>query len=276
MPIPAYWPKTGFFRSQFKKKRTNLKNRKVLKQIKSKKKRKRTQIRHKEKETPLKLFGINCAGLKSKLDSFDDILKRVKAQIWTLQETKLKQNEKLKCEMASKYQIYYLSRKEIQGGGIAIGVDREIESTLVREGNDSIEALVVQIVIDNFPIRIVVAYGPQENDLKEKKEEFWNFLEEEATKAELIGCGFMVQMDGNVHGGPKLIKGDPNVQNMNGNFFESFLKRNQHLTVANNLNICEGAITRIRNLKNSKTEKAILDFLLINEKLEPFFKEDGC
>ena len=98
----------------------------------------------------MKLFGINCAGLKSKLDSFDDILKRVNAHIWTLQETKLKQNEHLKSEMFPKYQIYYLSRKETQGGGIAIGVDKEIESTLVREGNDKIEALVVQIVIESI------------------------------------------------------------------------------------------------------------------------------
>ena len=57
------------------------------------------------------------------------------------------------------------------------------------------------------------------------------------------------------------------------NFSKIFPQRNQYLTVANNLNICEGAITRIRNLKNSKTEKAILDFLLINEKLEPFLKK---
>ena len=244
-----------------------------MKQTKSKKKRKRVQVRIKQKETPLKLFGMNCAGLKSKLDSFDDILKRVGAHIWTLQETKLKQNEKLKCEMASKYQIYYLSRKDLQGGGLAIGIDKDIESTLVREGNDVVETLVVQIVIEKLPIRIVVAYGPQENDTKERKEEFWRFLEEEATKAELLGYGFMVQMDANVHGGPKLIKDDPNEQNMNGKCFKNFLERNQYLTVANNMNICKGAITRIRNLKNNKTEKAILDFLLINGKLEPFLKK---
>ena len=82
--------------------------------MKSKKKRKRSQIRSQHKETPLRLFGINCAGIKSKLDSFDNILKHVKAQIFTLQETKLKQNEKLKCEMALKYQIYDLSRKDTQ------------------------------------------------------------------------------------------------------------------------------------------------------------------
>ena len=85
--------------------------------------------------------------------------------------------------MNKNYQIYYLAREKSQGGGLAIGISKELESTLVREGNDQIEALVVQITVEKFPIRIVTAYGPQENETKEKKEEFWNFLEEEATKA---------------------------------------------------------------------------------------------
>ena len=237
------------------------------------KKRKRVQYRAKDKISKLKLFGINSAGLKSKLYSFNNILQQIKPQIWTIQETKLKQNENLKGEIAEKYQIFYLSRRETQGGGLAIGVDKEIESTLMREGNDEVEALVVQIVIEKLPIRVVAAYGPQESDLKEKKENFWKFLEEETTKAELLGQGLLIQMDANVHGGPKLIKNDPNVQNSNGKLFEQFLDRNPYLTVANNMNICEGVITRIRNLKNDKTEKAILDFLIINEKLELFLEK---
>ena len=155
-----------------------------------KKKRKREQKRNKNKEMKLRLFGINSAGLKSKLDSFYDILKCVNAQIWTIQETKMKQNEILKGDMNKNYQIYYLAREKSQGGGLAIGISKELESTLVREGNDQIEALVVHITIEKFPIRIVTAYGPQENETKEKREEFWNFLEEEATKAELLEHGY--------------------------------------------------------------------------------------
>ena len=39
----------------------------------------------------------------------------------------------------------------------------------------------------------------------------------------------------------------------------------------NALSICEGVITRQRELE-SKTEKAVLDFFLVNEKLYPFLK----
>ena len=87
-----------------------------------------------------------------------------------------------------------------------------------------------------------------------------------------MGQGFMLQMDGNLHGGPELIKGDPNVQNSNGKLFMQFLDRNKYLTVAKNLDFCQGVIIRMRILKN-KTEKAILDFLIINEKLRPFLSK---
>ena len=130
------------------------------------------QKRERNEISKIRLFGINSAGLKSKLDSFNDILKRINPQIWTIQETKLKPNENLKGDISQKYQIFYLSRNGKQGGGLAIGISKEIESTLMREGNDQVEALVVQIVIDKLPIRVVVAYGPQETELKEKKEEF--------------------------------------------------------------------------------------------------------
>ena len=101
------------------------------------------------------MFGVNSAGIKCKLESLDVILNQLNPQIWTIQETKLKPNEKLKSEVTNKYQIYYLYRKESQGGGLAIGIDKEIESTLIKEGNDEVEAIVVQIMLDRFPIKVV-------------------------------------------------------------------------------------------------------------------------
>ena len=80
----------------------------------------------------------------------------------------MKQNETLKGEETDKFQIFYLNRKNSLGGGIVVGVDKDIESTLVREGDDDIEALVVQVVLGTIPVKIVVAYGPQENSKKEK------------------------------------------------------------------------------------------------------------
>ena len=72
----------------------------------------------------IKIFGINCAGIKSKLKSFEIILNDLKPTVWMLQETKLRPHEKIECESVSDYQVFYLNRQSVQGGGIAIGVDK--------------------------------------------------------------------------------------------------------------------------------------------------------
>ena len=76
-------------------------------------------------------------------------------------------------------------------------------------------------------------------------------------------------MDGNLHAGDELIKNDPNHQNMNGKLFMQFLQRNPSLTVVNSLTIVEGLITRQREFESRK-ERAILDFFIVNEKLKLF------
>ena len=120
-------------------------------------------------------------------------------------------------------------------------------------------------------MRIVTAYGPQENAVKDKKDTFWEVLEKEINDAEFEEEGLILQMDGNLHAGPDLLKNDPNKQNQNGRLFMEFLERNPHLTVVNALNVCEGLITRSRNVEN-KIEQAVLDFFVVNEKILPFIK----
>ena len=127
----------------------------------------------------------------------------------------------------------------------------------------------VLVVVGNIPIRVIVGYGPQENALVEKKQKFWSFLEEEINQAEIEGQGVLLQMDGNLHAGSALVKGDPNVQNKNGKLFMDFLERNPSITVVNALFMCEGLITRRRVFEN-RTEEAVLDFFAVNEKLRPF------
>ena len=241
------------------KSKKNLARKKVLKQKKVKKTRKRNVKRNRIRTNKLRMIGINAAGIKCKLDSLSDILKCLKPQIWAVQESKLKPSETIKFEGIDKFQMFYLNRQESQGGGLAIGIDKDIESTLVREGNDTIEALVLQAVIGKLSVKIIVGYGPQENALKEKKENFWEFLEHETNKAELAEQGVIIQMDGNLHAEPKVVKNDPNIANNNGKLFKDFLERNPYLFVGNNLDICHGTITRQRILEN-RTEKAILDF----------------
>ena len=237
-------------------------------------KRKRVQKRNKiNKVQTLKIYGINAAGIKCKLKSFSNVLSRLSPQIWMIEETKLKPGETIKCENIDDFQVFYLYRHNSQGGGLALGVTRDLESTLIRDGDDDVEAMAVQVVVGTLPIRVLLAYGAQENDMKEKKDNFWNFLEEEVNLADVNEEGLILQMDGNLHAGPDLVQDDPNPQNKNGKMFLEFLERNPSLIVVNTLDICEGLITRRREVKQSegiKTEKAVLDFFVVNERMLPF------
>ena len=137
---------------------------------------------------------------------------------------------------------------------MALGVEKSIESTLVREGNDEIEA-----VLGEIPVRIIVGNELQENALKDTKNKFWVFFEREVGEAELEGHGVIVGMDGNLHAGPALI--NPNPQNINGKLFMEFLDRNKSLTVVNSLNIlCKDLITR-RSDSKSRTEETYYSLL---------------
>ena len=132
--------------------------------LKQKKCRKRNKNgKNKIISKSVKFYGINAAGIKSKLKSFDNIISVLKPSIWAIQETKLKPGETIKCESENEYQIFYLNRQKSQGGGIALGVDKRIETTLIRDGNE-VEILSVQAQLGGIPTRIFVGYGPQESD----------------------------------------------------------------------------------------------------------------
>ena len=245
---------------------------KILKQKKPKRIRKRNEKRKKIiKYKEINFFGINAAGIKSKLKSFNEVLMRIKPKIWFVQETKLKPQEEIICEAVNNFQVFYLNRHDSQGGGLAIGVVKDFESTLLREGNDEVEAISIKIGAGKLSIRTVLAYGPQENSKKEKKDMLWEFLEQEVNQAKLDEDGLVIQLDGNLHAGMEVIKNDPNIQNKNGKLFFNFLKRNPSLVVVNALSLCEGLITRRRELEE-KTEEAVLDFFIINERMLLYLK----
>jgi hypothetical protein len=190
------------------------------------------------------LYGINSAGIKSKIKSFEEVLSRLRPQIWMVEETKLKPHENIKSDALSDFQVFYLSRQNSQWGGLALGVLKMFQSTFIKEGDDETEVMSVLVVVGDIPIRIIVGYGVQENATKERKEKFWDFIEKEVIQAELENQGLIIQMDGNLHDGPDLVKNDPNQQKQNGKLFMQFLQRNTSLSVVNALSICEGVITR--------------------------------
>ena len=157
----------------------------------------------------------------------------------------------------------------MKGGGVAIGVLNELEPSWISQGDDNTEALTIEIWLDNFPVRLVCGYGPQEYDSKERKDGFWDYLNTQVQNAAAGGAGFIIQMDGNLWASENIVMGDVKVQNQNGKMFEQFLTKNPSINVVNALPICQGKFTRVKTTKIGTT-KTILDFFLVCEKILPY------
>ena len=203
----------------------------------------------------LRFLGVNAAGIQSKLFSFKKVLNDLKPSVFFIEETKTKHTGRMRLD---DYVIFERIRQNRNGGGIALGCIRDLNPVWVREGDGDIEALSVEITVKNMKIRCCVAYGFQENENIEKKNNFWKYLDEEVMNAKNSGAGLIIQMDGNLWAGGKVIPKDPRQQNRNGKMFEEFLEKNSNLSVVNALELCEGAISRKR-----KSEHSILDFFIV-------------
>ena len=71
---------------------------------------------------------------------------------------------------------YHIHQAEKSGGGLAIGALPEANPTVVSEGDEEAEILVVQIEIEGLSIRCICAYGPQEYDKSEKKDKLGQII----------------------------------------------------------------------------------------------------
>ena len=214
----------------------------------------------------LRLLGVNSAGLRSKLTTFRKVLFDLQPSVFFIEETKYKDEGKLKLD---NYVIFELLRKDKEGGGLALGCAKELRPVWMREGDDNVETLTVEIFVKNMRIRCCVAYGCQESDSVERKDAFWTYLDEEVLEADNTGSGFILHFDGNLWAGKDIIPGDPHQQNRNGKLFQEFLERYPHLTVVNALPLCEGLITR-RRICKGKIEESVLDFFLVCNRVLPF------
>ena len=217
----------------------------------------------------IRFLGVNAAGIRSKLFTFKKVLNDLKPSVFFIEETKLKDTGRIKLE---NYVIFEKPRRtQNNGGGVAIGCKKELNPVWVKEGQNDVEALSVNISVKNMKIRCCVAYGCQENVANDKKDDFWTYLDEEVSEAKESGAGLIIQFDGNLWAGDKLVPNDPRNQNKNGKLFEKFLLRNPQLTVVNSLELCEGLITRKR-VKNESIEESVLDFFIVCNLVLPHVK----
>ena len=220
------------------------------------------------KDVKLCLLGTNANGILGKQESFKNTINNFKPSIITVQETKLTRMGQIKLKG---YQIFEKLRSSGKGGGLFTAVDEDLFPVLVSTGEDEdSEIITVQVKTGNHNLRIINAYGPQEDESQQKVFHFWQEIENEVIEAKENNCFILIQMDANAKVGKEEIPNDPNEASKNGKLLIEMVKR-QGLTIANTLNKCKGIITRERKNKD-KVEKSILDYIIFCDGMMEYFE----
>ena len=124
----------------------------------------------------------------------------------------------------------------------------------------------VQITGTNQVIRLILAYGSQENASKNENDKFYEDLNIEVERAKLCGEQILIVGDLNAKLGHPIIKNDVYDISMNGQLVKEVIDEHG-MSVAKSLNKCTGTWTRTRNFKN-KFEKSVIDYVIMSRELE--------
>ena len=140
---------------------------------------------HAQKSFPCVVYYANINGYKSKGDSQKQLLIENKVDILLLTETKVYRKTRIKIDG---FQIYPVIRKKNCGGGILIGIRHGFCSfILVDEGVNAEFATVKLDFGVGQSIRIILVYGPQENDQVDKVKQFYENISLQVNRSLLAG-----------------------------------------------------------------------------------------
>ena len=173
----------------------------------------------------LKIIGNNCAGLKGKKESFENLLKIFSPAIVMIQETKLYRKGTMNFEQ---FQCFEKTRNEKEGGGLMTLIHKNLNPVLIPTKNQSkmsLNILVVAATIRKMKIRFINAYGVQECAANDEKVEFYTILEDEILSALNSGNMICIAMDANAKLGKKYIKEDKHDISNNGRLLLSLVER---------------------------------------------------
>ena len=190
--------------------------------------------------------------------------------VMMIQETKVSRRNQIKVD---DYDIFECVRSNKTGGGLMIGINKDIQTVPVDVSphDDEVEILVVELELKEITLRFLTGYGPQEDDTEDKIIRFYSILEEAIISCEERNCGLIIEMDCNAKLGKEIIKGDPHEMSNNGKMLWDIMIR-RNCTVVNSTEICNGVITRSR-MKSGVKEESVLDYIIVNSTLLPYVED---
>ena len=142
------------------------------------------------------LVGTNSNCLTMKKESLFYLFEVFQPSAVLIQETMLQRKGQISIPG---YQIFEKVRENMGGGGLLTAISSNYAPVLISNVECVSEILTVQIYISDTKIRIINAYGPQENIHQNKNGilQFWIDLENEIINAFENNCMIMIEMDAN-------------------------------------------------------------------------------
>ena len=187
-----------------------------------------------------------------------------------IQETKLTRKNRIRLK---NYEIFERVRKNKTGGGVMIGIRKDIHPPPVDVSpqDEDVEILTIEVQLKKLTVRFLTGYGPQEDDSDDKINKFYCALEEAIVSCEERNCGIIIELDCNAKLGKDIIRGDPHDISRNGKLLWEMIQR-RSCTVVNSSEKCKGVITRSR-MKSGKKEESVIDFVIVNSLMKPYIEE---
>ena len=232
-------------------------------------KKKSKRLKEKNQFIKFNVLGSNANGILNKLESLKHNIDKFQPSIVTLQETKARKMGSIRLKG---YQIFEKIRSGGGGGGLLTAVDQNLCPVLISTGKyEDSEIITVQAKVGVYDVRIINAYGPQEEDGNDIVFKFWQEIEQEIVDAKDENCLVIVQLDANAKIGKENLKDDPNNVTDNGKILLDVVERNT-MCIVNTLDLCKGLITRERTAA-LKIEKSVIDYVLICEDMKKYVVE---
>ena len=155
----------------------------------------------------LSILGVNADGLKGKFESLINSVDTLLPSVITIQETTANKKGNFRID---NFQQFERIREDRNGGGLITFVNTSLKPVLTHVGTDDNEIITVEINVDNSKVRIINAYGPQEDEPRSKVLSFWQEIDQEIVRSKEAGCYVLIQLDANAKIGNDRIKDDPN------------------------------------------------------------------
>ena len=216
-----------------------------------------------------KFLYVNINGYKSKADSIQQLIEEQRADIVLLTETKVYAESAINIKG---FQTFSAVRDKNKGGGPCVGIRHGLYRSVMVDSGDNAQFITVQLNVTNktYSTRLILAYGPQENEADDVKDLFYQNLSLQIEKALISGSNVILAGDINAKLGPKIIALDQCDMSANGKrLYDVYTKYD--LLPLNSLEICSGVFTRVHH-NNGKIEKSVLDYVFVNSGLRPNVK----